>query len=91
MSSESPFVALAKAVALFAVTALAEIVGCYLPYLWLRQERSCCCCCLALSRPRFSRGYSPCTPVPGDVGSEAAYERESAANLSPAALAVFCK
>jgi small multidrug resistance family-3 protein len=25
---------------LFAVTALAEIVGCYLPYLWLRQNRS---------------------------------------------------
>lgn len=26
--------------ALFAVTAVAEIVGCYLPYLWLRQGRS---------------------------------------------------
>jgi small multidrug resistance family-3 protein len=26
--------------ALFAVTALAEIVGCYLPYLWLRQGKS---------------------------------------------------
>src|SRR5690606_7467523 len=26
-----------KTFALFAVTALAEIVGCYLPYLWLRQ------------------------------------------------------
>jgi len=26
--------------ALFAVTALAEILGCYLPYLWLRQGRS---------------------------------------------------
>lgn len=25
---------------LFVVTALAEIVGCYLPYLWLRQGRS---------------------------------------------------
>lgn len=25
---------------LFVVTALAEIVGCFLPYLWLRQERS---------------------------------------------------
>lgn len=25
---------------LFAVTALAEIVGCYLPYLWLRQGAS---------------------------------------------------
>lgn len=26
--------------ALFALTAVAEIVGCYLPYLWLRQGRS---------------------------------------------------
>ncbi len=26
-----------KTIALFVVTALAEIVGCYLPYLWLKQ------------------------------------------------------
>ncbi len=26
--------------ALFVVTALAEIIGCYLPYLWLKQGRS---------------------------------------------------
>jgi len=25
---------------LFVVTALAEIIGCYLPYLWLKQDRS---------------------------------------------------
>ena len=25
---------------LFILTALAEIIGCFLPYLWLRQERS---------------------------------------------------
>jgi small multidrug resistance family-3 protein len=31
---------LLKTFALFAVTALAEIVGCYLPYLWLKQDRS---------------------------------------------------
>ena len=31
---------LAKTVLLFVVTALAEIVGCYLPYLWLRQGKS---------------------------------------------------
>jgi small multidrug resistance family-3 protein len=31
---------LLKTFALFVVTALAEIVGCYLPYLWLRQDRS---------------------------------------------------
>lgn len=29
-----------KTLALFVVTALAEIVGCYLPYLWLKQGRS---------------------------------------------------
>src|SRR5690606_63508 len=29
-----------KILGLFIATALAEIVGCYLPYLWLRQERS---------------------------------------------------
>lgn len=29
-----------RTVALFAVTAIAEIVGCYLPYLWLRQAGS---------------------------------------------------
>jgi small multidrug resistance family-3 protein len=27
-------------IALFAITALAEIVGCYLPYLWLKQDKS---------------------------------------------------
>jgi small multidrug resistance family-3 protein len=31
---------LAKTFGLFVLTALAEIVGCYLPYLWLRQGRS---------------------------------------------------
>ena len=29
-----------KTIGLFLVTALAEILGCYLPYLWLKQERS---------------------------------------------------
>lgn len=29
-----------KATLLFMVTAIAEIVGCYLPYLWLRKSRS---------------------------------------------------
>ncbi len=32
--------ALLKTFALFVLTALAEIVGCYLPYLWLRQGQS---------------------------------------------------
>ena len=31
---------LLKTFALFVVTAVAEIVGCYLPYLWLKQDRS---------------------------------------------------
>jgi small multidrug resistance family-3 protein len=29
-----------KTFLLFGVTAVAEIVGCYLPYLWLKQDRS---------------------------------------------------
>ena len=29
-----------KTLALFIVTAVAEIVGCYLPYLWLKQGRT---------------------------------------------------
>jgi small multidrug resistance family-3 protein len=29
-----------KTIALFLVTALAEILGCYLPYLWLKQDKS---------------------------------------------------
>ena len=29
-----------KTVLLFLVTAIAEIVGCYLPYLWLREDKS---------------------------------------------------
>ncbi len=29
-----------KTFLLFAVTAVAEIVGCYLPYLWLKQDKS---------------------------------------------------
>jgi small multidrug resistance family-3 protein len=31
---------LLKTVALFVTTAVAEIVGCYLPYLWLKQGKS---------------------------------------------------
>jgi len=29
-----------RTIALFVVTALAEVTGCYLPYLWLRKGRS---------------------------------------------------
>jgi small multidrug resistance family-3 protein len=31
---------IAKTLALFALTAIAEIIGCYLPYLWLRKHGS---------------------------------------------------
>ncbi|MBK9663198.1 MAG: YnfA family protein [Nitrosomonas sp.] len=31
---------IAKTLSLFVVTALAEIIGCYLPYLWLREGKS---------------------------------------------------
>lgn len=29
-----------KIIGLFVITALAEIIGCYLPYLWLREGKS---------------------------------------------------
>ena len=29
-----------KTVGLFFITALAEIIGCYLPYLWLKEDKS---------------------------------------------------
>ena len=29
-----------KTISLFLITAVAEIVGCYLPYLWLKQDKS---------------------------------------------------
>jgi len=29
-----------KTLGLFTVTAVAEIIGCYLPYLWLKQDKS---------------------------------------------------
>ncbi len=29
-----------KAIGLFMLTAVAEILGCYLPYLWLREDKS---------------------------------------------------
>jgi len=29
-----------KTIALFSLTALAEILGCYLPYLWLKEDKS---------------------------------------------------
>jgi small multidrug resistance family-3 protein len=34
-----------KTLLLYLVTAIAEIVGCYLPLLWLRGQGSGCCCC----------------------------------------------
>lgn len=29
-----------KTIFLFVITAIAEIIGCYLPYLWLKQDKS---------------------------------------------------
>src|SRR6478609_10329887 len=37
---QSPRMDLLKTFALFAATAVAEIVGCYLPYLWLKEGKS---------------------------------------------------
>jgi small multidrug resistance family-3 protein len=37
---EGLLVLVLKAFALFVLTALAEIIGCYLPYLWLRKNGS---------------------------------------------------
>lgn len=34
------FMLIAKTFGLFVLTALAEIIGCYLPYLWLREGRT---------------------------------------------------
>ena len=33
-------IAFAKTLGLFSVTAVAEILGCYLVYLWLKQDKS---------------------------------------------------
>jgi len=38
--SEQADTRMLKTFALFAATALAEIIGCYLPYLWLKQGKS---------------------------------------------------
>lgn len=38
--ADNPRMDLLKTLGLFVATALAEIVGCYLPYLWLREGRS---------------------------------------------------
>lgn len=36
----SQVIAIARAVALFVITAVAEITGCYLSFLWMRQGKS---------------------------------------------------
>jgi small multidrug resistance family-3 protein len=40
VAGEKMTVILLKTILLFVVTAIAEIVGCYLPYLWLRKSGS---------------------------------------------------
>ena len=42
-----------KTLGLFIVTALAEIVGCYLPYLWLRDGKSIWLLIPAAQWPRY--------------------------------------
>jgi small multidrug resistance family-3 protein len=39
-NNDKQHMAILKTFALFLLTAVAEIVGCYLPYLWLKQGRS---------------------------------------------------
>lgn len=45
----------------FVATALAEIIGCYLPYLWLRQGRSAWL--LTLHETAAGRVYAACGGV----------------------------
>ena len=40
MTTDPGLLAVLKTAALFVLTAIAEILGCYLPYLWLRKEGS---------------------------------------------------
>jgi small multidrug resistance family-3 protein len=42
---------LLKTLSLFVATALAEIVGCFLPYLWLKQDKTAWLLALARSSP----------------------------------------
>ena len=52
-----------KTVGLFIVTAIAEIVGCYLPYLWLKERVSALALIpAALSLAAFACSC-PCIPV----------------------------
>jgi len=37
---DNPRMEISKTIGLFVTTALAEIVGCYLPYLWLKQGKT---------------------------------------------------
>ena len=39
LAPHNPDMDLLRTLALFVLTALAEIVGCYLPYLWLKQDK----------------------------------------------------
>lgn len=52
-----------KTVGLFIVTAIAEIVGCYLPYLWLKERVSALALIPAALSSPLSPGSCPCIPV----------------------------
>ena len=45
-----------RTLGLFVLTALTEILGCYLPYLWLRRQRSPWLLVPALANLALSRG-----------------------------------
>jgi hypothetical protein len=79
-----------KALALFVLTAFAEIVGCYLPYLWLKKEAPAWLLVpaagslalfvwlLSLHLTAAGRGYAACTrrsPSPGSGSSTAGGRR----------------
>lgn len=50
-----------SAPALFALTTVAEITGCYLPYLWLKQDKSAWLLVPAAASLRCLRGFFRCT------------------------------
>ncbi len=56
-----------KTLLLFIVTALAEILGCYLPYLWLTQGKSILLLIPAALSLAFLLGYYHCIQQLQDV------------------------
>jgi len=57
---DDPYMEFLKTLGLFTATALAEIFGCYLPYLWLKQDKSVWLLIPAAVGFAFLHGYSRC-------------------------------